>query len=154
MSHIPVDIDDGENIVRFILTPWHIKGGSKTVKRQAFKPKAGNDELSVIRHTYMGSDFCKQKGKAFAVALPKESYCGLANISPIGIKECGSNVFDSREEFLGHAHISHGIFAQNDQPLTSQENERLDQKLNCMISKAAYYADPNPEADDWQGDVF
>ena len=61
MCEIPIDIDDTEVIVRAIFEPYHVKKGK--LKLQAFKSPAGKDEVSVIRHTYMGTAFCKCKAK-------------------------------------------------------------------------------------------
>jgi len=63
MCHLPTEVGDDENIVRAILSPAHVKAGSNNIRHQAFRSRAGTDEVSVIRHSYMGSDFCKQKGK-------------------------------------------------------------------------------------------
>jgi hypothetical protein len=53
MCHLPTDIAEDETIVRAILCPAHVKEGSTEVKHQAFRSRAGTDEVSVIRHSYM-----------------------------------------------------------------------------------------------------
>ena len=68
MCHLPTDIAGDENIVRAILCPAHVKLGSAEIKHQAFRSRPGIDEVSVIRHSYMGSgphlvrDGCRRAG--------------------------------------------------------------------------------------------
>jgi hypothetical protein len=64
MIDIPIDIDNAEKIVRGILFPAHVKKNGK-LRRAVFR-KFGEDRVSVIRHTYVGSDFCKPKAKRAA----------------------------------------------------------------------------------------
>jgi len=135
MCEIPVLIDPDERIVRAIVSGCLNK--SKTgIKPRAFRAEPGTDEVSVIRHTYMGSDFCKAKGRERA------GYVGLAVLHAKEIRQADSEVFDSRDEFCGHAHISHGILAATpNEPLPPQDNLVLDKKLEALRSAAVYHPD-------------
>jgi hypothetical protein len=53
------------------MTPSHVKEGTHKLKPAAFRSKAGIDEVSVIRQTYMGSDFCKAKAQEIATRNEK-----------------------------------------------------------------------------------
>ena len=100
MCEIPIDIDDKETIVRAIFQPYHVNKKGK-LKPEAFKSPVGKDEVYVIRHTYMGTGFCKRKAKEIE-AIGKEkgqskTYKGLASLKAFDIRSVGSDLvrFDS-----------------------------------------------------------
>ena len=150
MCQIPIEIDDAEQIVRAIKSPPHIdKKNPAKLKPGAFRSKSGTDNVSVIRHDYMGSDFCKAKGKASA--NPFAVYVGLASISAAAIRSTGSTVHDSREQFLGHAHISHGLILFPDEPPKSEDNLVIQERCRALCALATFHRDPEPEREDWTG---
>jgi hypothetical protein len=57
MCDLPIEIADEEKIVRAIFYRPHIDLQKNRLKPAAFRSLPGIDEVSVIRHTYMGSDF-------------------------------------------------------------------------------------------------
>jgi hypothetical protein len=148
---LPINIDDDEKIVRVIKSTHHLtkdKMTSKVIlKPAAFRSQAGTDDVSVIRQTYTGSDFCKAKGKVIAA----NSYAGLAVISAADIRSTGSTVHDSRIVYLGHAHISHGVIVQPDEPQTSDLNLRLTERCRALCRAALYHPDPEPLVAAWTG---
>lgn len=148
MIDIPIDIDDAEKIVRGIMFPAHVKSNGR-LRRAVFR-RFGVDRVSVIRHTYMGSDFCKAKAKSASNVNAK--YLGLAWLTAAAIRSVGSNVIDSREHYLGHADICHGIVIRRDEPEENalELNERLDQ----LVSLAVYRPDPSPQTDGWTGPII
>lgn len=77
MCELPIEIANAEIIVRGIMCPSHVKKDNVSLKPAAFKSKAGTDDVSVIRHTHMGSDFCKAKAKE--VANDKAAYAGCGS---------------------------------------------------------------------------
>jgi hypothetical protein len=154
MCHLPTDIAGDENIVRAILCPAHVKEGSTRVKHQAFRSRPGTDEVSVIRHSYTGSDFCKQKGKEIEAGWPKNFFVGLSVIRAASILECGSTVHDSREEYWGHAHISHGFILPPNEPPPPEMNLILTARCTAIRNKSVYYPDPNTASYNWTGEVF
>lgn len=155
MCQLPIDICDTENIVRVILCPAHVKvkGDSKTLKPAAFRSRANIDEVSIIRQTYMSCDFCKQKGLSIQKP-PMASYDGLAVIKAMAVRESGSSVQDSREEYCGHAHISHGVVLEANELLLSQQNLLVTERCRTLLRSTKYYPDPNPLAPTWTGPDF
>jgi hypothetical protein len=154
MCHLPTDIGGDENIVRAIFCPSHVKLGSTEVKHQAFRSRPGTDDVSVIRHSYMGSDFCKQKGKEIEAGWPKNFFVGLSVIRAASIRECESTVHDSREEYCGHAHISHGFIFPPNEPPPSETLLILTDRCKALRDKAVYYPDRDTASHKWTGSVF
>ncbi len=154
MCEIPIDIDDKETIVRAIFQPYHVNKKGK-LKPEAFKSPVGKDEVSVIRHTYMGTGFCKRKAKEIE-AIGKEkgqskTYKGLASLKAFDIRSVGSDVNDSRDFFWGHADIHHGIVRESNEPPESSQLMMLNERLRLLADKAIFYPDPAPDANEWLG---
>jgi hypothetical protein len=146
MCDIPVPVHDGEKIVRTIML-GSVNKSKTALKPRAFRSAPGTDEVSVIRHTYKGSDFCKAKGRERGA-----DYVGLAVLLAGQIRQANSEVIDSRGEYCGHAHISHGVVAPPpNEPLSPQDNLVLDKKVEALRSAALYHPDPDPNADGWTG---
>jgi len=151
MCQIPVDISDDEKIVRAIMCPYHLNKDRAKLIPRAFRSRPGSDEVSVIRHTHTSSDFCKRKARETASRSGRE-YAGLAVLSARQIRKAGSEVHDSRDEYCGHAHISHGIIAPPpNEPLPPRDNMELDRKVKELRNAAVYYPDPEPHAETWTG---
>lgn len=151
MCMLPLDIANEEKIVRVIMTPSHVNQRKNTLKPAAFRPRAGTDEVSVIRHTHMGSDFCKLKGQSIAADNTKVRYVGLASLTADQIRNTKSTVHDSRNEYCGHAHIAHGIRSQPDEPQESATNMEITERCRALVSVATYHPDPNPSTPNWEG---
>jgi len=156
MCEIPIDIDDTEVIVRAIFEPYHVKKGK--LKLQALKSPADKDEVSVIRHSYMGTDFCKRKANEIEAYgnIGKEksqvkTYQGFAVLKALHIRSVGSDVTDSRDLFLGHADMHHGIVLEPNEPPESSQAMMLSERLRLLVDKAVFYSDPAPDADQWLG---
>ena len=154
MCHLPTDIADDENIVRAILSPAHVKPGSTKVRHQALRSRAGEDEVSVIRKSHMGTDFCKEKGKEIESGWPKNFFVGLLSATAKKIYECGSTVHDSRAEYCGHAHISHGFTIMPNEPPPADINLALTNRCSLLLERMTYYPDPDPASPGWSGDSF
>jgi hypothetical protein len=127
------------------------KKGQKLV-RGAFRPLPDLDEVSVIRRDFVGDNFCKtiaSEIELLARLRGNDRMCfrGFAVISAGSIRQLGSNVIDSRSEFLGHADIVHGYQPVKNEPFPSWLNDRLDQ----MTDMAKYVSDPRPGAFLWHG---
>ena len=151
MCEIPVEIADAEKIVR-IVTVSHVNDSRTRLKPRAFRSRPGFDEVSVIRYTYRDAHFCKTKAHELSATTGIE-YVGLAVLVVQQVRAAGSDVRDSREEFCGHAHISHGIMPSTpNEPLSPQDNLKLDQRVEALCSAAKYQRDPQPEAENWAGE--
>jgi hypothetical protein len=146
MCDIPVPIANQETIVR-ALRECHVRRGQ--LRDNVFRAPAGSDEVSVMRHTHMGSDSCKENAKEIASGDPNNAYVGMAAITAESIRSSGSEVTDSRDVYCGHAHISHGVNAPiADEPL----DPSLLARLQDLKSKAKLCVDPDPDANTWTGE--
>lgn len=153
MCDIPIEVSGTEKIVR-IVTVSHVNDSRTKLKPRAFRSQPGRDEVSVIRHTYTGTDFCKTKAKELSANTGVE-YVGLAVLVVQQVRSAGSDVFDSREEFCGHAHISHGIMPGTpNEPLSPADNLKLDRRVEMLSSMAQFHRDPEPNTDYWTGPNF
>lgn len=144
MCDIPVEVTDPEKIIRAVVSPFHIDQKKNRLRKAAFRSKPGTDEVSVIRATYKDADFCKSKGRE---AAGEKEYVGLAVLTASQIRRAGSEVHDSRSEYCGHAHISHGIIERPHEPLPPELNTRLETLRDCAI----FYLDPQPQTSGWNG---
>ena len=148
-AEIPVEISNDETIVRGICSPYHLKKGK--IKPQAFSPTPNTDEVSVMRHTYLGSDFCKAKARELINASENKTYKGFAVLSALKIRATGCDVIDSRHVYLGHADIKLGIIATADEPLPAEQLSRLHSLRKALLDCAHYIEDPDPDAEKWTG---
>jgi len=145
--NLPFEIADEEKIVRLIRTPSHIDTRKNKLKPAAFRSQVGTDDVSVVRHSYMGSDFCKAKGKE----IMADAYIGLAVVTAQNIRNTGSTVHDSRDEFCGHAHISHGVILQPNEPLESEANFLVTERCRELVKMTSLHLDPDPVSSKWSG---
>ena len=118
------------------------------LRDNVFRPLAGTDEVSVMRHTYMKSDSCKAKAKEIACGDANNPYVGFAAITVGSVRSVNSEVTDSREEFCGHAHISHGVVVPADEPL----DPALSLRIRELNAKARLLTDPTPNTEAWTGE--
>jgi hypothetical protein len=146
MCDIPVPVANVETIVR-ALRQFHLKKGKLKLRSSVFRPAPGTDRVSVMRHTYMKSDSCKAKAKEVFTGHANNPYVGLAAITVESVRNCGSEVTDSREQFCGHADISHGIVPPADEPL----DPGLSLRIRTLNDKAILWIDPAPDAEPWTG---
>src|SRR5713226_4075813 len=150
MCDIPIEVDSAEKVVR-IVTVSHVNESKTKLRPRAFRSKPGCDEVSVIRHTYRDANFCKSKALELTAATGIE-YVGLAVLVVQKIRTAGSQVYASRDEYCGHAHISHGIMPGTpNEPLSPTDNLALDKRVNALVGIAHYHRDPEPEAASWTG---
>lgn len=145
-----MQVDDRERIVRAICTPYHVRSNGK-LKWQAFDPPAGSDEVSVIRHDYISASECKFRGKQLAVVAAQKEYKGLAVIMSAAVRRHGADVVDSRDVYIGHADIKHGIRRDRLEPPPPEILQKLKQRCESLLAATTYYPDPNPTAEGWLG---
>jgi len=148
ICELPTEVVDDENIVRLIRTPAHIKNDK--LRPGAFRSQAGSDDVSVIRQTHMGTNFCKSKAKE----IMGHFYIGLAVVLAGNIRTTGSNVIDSRDEFCGHASILHGVTLPKDEPPDAALNEFITERCREIIKHTTYLPDPDIADDEWTGSEF
>lgn len=149
-ASLPISIDDAEIIVRAVIAPAHVKKNGK-LSPAAFRPRAGASSVSAMRQK-MGDDFCKVKALEIASKSSTGKYEGLLTIKANSIRASGSNVIDSREQWLGHADIDHGFASapQND-PGKVGEFERMTERCRILRDNSNFHQDPDPSVSGWQG---
>src|SRR5258708_18101133 len=148
MCDIPIEVLGTEKVVR-IVTVSHVNDSKTKLKPRAFRSRPGCDEVSVIRHTYKDAHFCKVKALQLAASSGIE-YVGLAVLVVQRVRAAGSEVHDSREEFCGHAHISHGIMPGTpNEPLSPKDNLTLDKRVEGLCLIAQYHKDPDTPPAEW-----
>lgn len=124
---IPVQVSDSEHIARLYISPYHIKKNKP--KPAAFKPTPHTDEVSVVRIDRVGDAFCITKGKELADRKQEKDspkFKGFGRCLVGDVRLSGFGVHDSRIAFCGHAHISIGMVQEVGEPLSAEENKRLD----------------------------
>jgi hypothetical protein len=145
MCDIPVAVANAETVVR-ALRECHIRRGK--LRDNVFRPMANTDQLSVMRHTHMGSDACKKIAKEISRTDPSNPYVGLAAIGVGTVRELGSEVTDSREVYCGHADISHGFVVPAGEPLEPAQSLHI----RNLTDRARLLLDPAPAATAWTGE--
>lgn len=152
MPDIPEIVSDHEVIVRGICSPFHVKSNGK-VKKQAFHPTPRTDEVSVMRHDYLGPHICKARAQALENPEKNKTYKGLAVLAAAQIRQSGCDVKDSRQIFLGHADIKLGVTTATEpgEPVVAEQSERLDGIAKSLAELANYFPDPSPQALSWTG---
>jgi hypothetical protein len=152
MCDIPVAVADHERVVRAVFS--HHLNKNKKIREYLFSPGCGPDEVSVMRHSYLGTDACRKEACKVKPANPAVRYKGLAIIAVEAVRNVGSDVIDSREgNYCGHAHISHGIRVPAEEPLRSELKLRLDERLRKLRDLARYFPDPDPLTETWTGEA-
>lgn len=145
LCDLPVVIPDSEKIVRGIGAPQHYDSNKRRLKPAAFRPKAGECAVSVIRHA-MGDDFCKNKSTRIV-----SNYVGVAVMLAKTARDIGSSVYDHRKDFCGHAHIDHGEPAPPpNEPLTSVDNARMYDRWKALATASDVRLDPDPTGPGWR----
>jgi hypothetical protein len=146
---VPRDIPDDEVVIRAV-TSWHVKKGRLTP--QLFKHD--EDQVSVSRRRWIEPWLAKfiAKARIENSNLPRPKlYTGLAFVSAKTVRSKLSDVRDSREEYLGHADIVHGIAKQNigEALLPPQLAKLVNDRAKKIADAARYVPDPKPESFLW-----
>jgi len=147
-AELPIAIDNSETIVRAVVTPAHYKNGK--VATAVFRPPVGKSSISVMRQV-MGDDFCKNKGVEIAKDSRNQAYVGLLTIKAAAIRDAGSSVVDSRELWLGHADLDHGIESVPNDPLNSVDFARMTERCQALKKSSKFHPDHDAERPGWSG---
>lgn len=145
---LPIPIEDAETIVRAVVAPAHYKNGK--LATAVFRPPAGKSSISVMRQR-MGDNYCKKKGVEIGSASPGQQYVGLLTIRAGAIRNAGSFVSDSRDEWLGHADLDHGFVSVPNDPLRADEFARMTERCQALKKSSTFYADPDTASVAWSG---
>ena len=104
-----------------------------------------------MRHSHLGSDFCKKKAKELEDPEAGKVYKGFGVLSALKIRATGCGIIDSRHVYLGHADIKLGIIVPAEEPLPPEQLSRLQDLRKALVRCARYIEDPEPEAEKWTG---
>lgn len=129
---------------------WH----SKKSFRAAFEAPPDSNEVSVSREKYLPNWLAKAYAKRWVQNLqlaPPKEYKGFAFISARIVREVGSDVIDSRAEYLGHADIKHQFTRKRGETFPPKILKEYDDMLDKLVEAAAYIADPYPHYLLWKG---
>lgn len=152
MCEIPIPVADSERVVRAVFSN-HIK--KKQLSEYIFHPGCGPDEVSVMRRNYLTANQCKALALQIKPGNPNLKYKGMAVINVGAVRAKGSQVFDSREIYCGHAHISHGFpLPPAGDPLQSELKIRFDDRLRSLRAETQFIPDPDPNNGNWTGVDF
>jgi hypothetical protein len=100
----------------------------------------------------MGDDFCKDKAVEIARRSPNQTYVGLLTIKAAAIRETGSDVRDSRSEFLGHADLDHGFpSAPANEPGSAEAFARMTERCQALKKASIFREDERPGLSGWAG---
>lgn len=139
---VPREIDDVETTIRAIFSPYHLKKDRLTPR--AFTSPPDVDQVSVSRRQYVDVWLAKAYAKRWAqelTATPPKTYRGFAILEVATLRKTEADVVDSREEYLGHADIVHGIVQQRGVALSPDVRKRLDDRLKHLAETARYVED-------------
>lgn len=151
MHFLSQNVSDDELIVRGICTPYHLNKSGKLLPGAYRSPK-GKDEVSVIRHDCVGTDFCKVKAKQLSNPGKGKIYVGLAVLAAAQIRLKGSEVIDSRDVYPGHADIKHGFVDSIDgEPPPPEQLEKMQDRLKALSALARFFPDPDVTSEKWGG---
>jgi hypothetical protein len=149
---VPRNIDDDELLIRAVTT--YNKKSNSRLRGSLFKN--ADDEVSVSRRRWVEPWLAKliAKGRLQNFRCkPPNRYEGLAFISARTVRAHGSSVEDSRSEYIGHAHISHGIIRQPvGEALPVALKRQNDDRAQAIADSARFLVDPNPRGFRWSGD--
>lgn len=140
---LPLHVSDEERLARAVFHPFHLTDNGK-IKPAAFRAPSGRRDVSVNRLVALSPDTCKARARA--ITNPG-TFRGFAVIAALTVRQCGSDVVDSRELYLGHADITHDTVLQKNEPAPPEFNARLKR----MVTGASYCPDPAPETETWSG---
>ena len=150
MAGIPEEVFDKEVIVRGVCSPHHFKDDKLIVA--AYHPTPETDEVSVMRHDYMGSDACKAKAKELENPVKNKVYEGLAVLSAAQIRLTDCKIKDSRQIYPGHADIKMGIIVPRGEPPSPEDAKLLLDRKRRLLKFTNYFRDPEPQVINWTGE--
>lgn len=146
---VPNPVAANETVIR-VVTTWHVN--SRGLSHELFKNR--DDRVSVSRASWVEPWLAKLHGRARVEnrrLSPPKLYTGLAFVRVSEIRDHGSEVVDSREEYLGHADLRHGIATQK-QGVALPPNlaKALNDRAKAIAKSATYVADPRPSSLRWR----
>lgn len=161
-KYCPLDIADDEIIVRSLLSPLLYSQSKSKLKDPAFSPPPGGNEVSVLRHRYTTTDFCRSHSQSLEIA--DNEYTGMAIIEASSIQKVN---FEHAEKLKGTSHVCVKLISS---PLPnlhmhadivySMEFPDDEPKIQIrmiareLIKLAVSLADPDVTSSKWMGAVI
>lgn len=141
---LPQIIANCEKIVRVLFYPKHFTK-EENIIWQAFRTRANEDEVSVVRLDYCDETFCKKHGQSIQNPDNKAKYYGLGVLSAEQIRSVEADVIYTPEHHLYHADITVGyIPIKGDTP-----PPEIKYKMEQMAEMANFFKDSSPESETW-----
>jgi hypothetical protein len=140
---VPHDVADDEIVIRAV-TSWHVRNG-KLLGNLFRHP---DDQVSVSRRRWISPWLAKFVAKARienSQLTPPKLYTGLAFVSAAVVRSKGSDVVDSRSEYLGHADIRNQVAGQQiGEALPAQVAKIVNKRAKDIADASNYVPDPKP----------
>lgn len=148
---VPVEIEGKEKIIRAVYSPINLHNNGEKVNNNFYKPRAGEDEISVNRLDYTNPLFLKNLAKFFENPKERRTYFGFSLLNAFEIENIGFKTVYSplKTPIVNpfHADIKIGFVVEKGKELPSE----ISYKIRKITEKSRFYIDPNPDLKDWKG---
>lgn len=170
---IPHSIAPAETLIRGILHPYFYSESKRRLKPEAFLPGPSKRDVSVLRLAYTDAHSCKQHcmglrmgtdghyvGMAALVANTIEQASALPQVS--GVVTVEATPLDADLQPIVAEVIStedaglpmHADILYREPMLKGVPNPAAQQAARYLLSRASYYADPQPTTEGWTGSAL
>lgn len=166
---VPVSLERDEIVTRAILHPLFYSDSKHKLKREAFLPPPGRNDVSVLRLKYTSADYCKKHAKS--LSYKGQSYRGLATLlvdvmskvndvvnSVVKVSIVGSALNSKGEPVFGKRIYSnspglpmHADLLYSEPVVVGRVQTEHRLIADWMAKNSNFFLDPNPEAAVWQG---
>ena len=149
---VPDKISDEERIIRAVYSPINLHRNGKKVNNSFYKPRAGEDEISVNRLDFTTPMFLKKLAHLFENSSERRSYFGFSLLIASEIEDCKlRTVYSPLKEPIKnpfHADIKIDYVVKRGVQLPAE----ISHKIKNLTGKSRFYSDPNPDSKEWNGD--
>jgi hypothetical protein len=151
-TSLPINIHGTEAIIRAVYSPINLHKNGKKVNNSFYKPRAGEDEISVNRLDFTTPIFLKELAKFFENTSERRSYFGFSLLKASEIEESElRTVYSPLTKPVDnpyHADIKIDYVVERG----VQPPAEISYKIKNITVKSRFYSDPNPESKEWNGD--
>lgn len=165
---IPFDIHERELMIRCIGHPFFYSINDNRIKREAFLPKPDENEVSIIRHDYTNSNYCK----CYCMELQFQNfqYCGIATFNAAVISSMGNcygililaTPLNEKKEYIKYRPVytntlgvpMHAGIVFPNKIVKGTPCTEYRKFASLMAKSVKYYGDPNPKLKKWEGDLL
>ena len=149
----PSNIGGEELIIRGIVKPLFYRSSKNRLDEKAFLPPPTRMDVSVLRHDFTSSNFCKYHIKE-KVLIKDNEYCGLAVIRAISIDYVNSKencILENGERITVEIKSTpldnlnfHSDILYSHSAISGEPNTLMRKIAKSLIEKSRYLHDPNP----------